>query len=170
MITTRFMPLPLLLLMLPCVAAHGQSGAPAAPPPATAPASVVGTWRGTSICRPVGKPACHDEVAVYHIRRADSAGTPRADAPRSSGVSGQPPSERLVWQGNKVVNGVEEDMATLSCTYDPTSGTALCPMRGWRWVFQAAIGAEGATLVGRLENPAGVVWRDVRVTKVADVP
>jgi hypothetical protein len=138
-------------LMLPRLA-HAQ-GAAARPP-----ATLVGTWRGTSICRPVGKPACHDEIAVYHFR-IDT--TVAADSSKP---------DRLVWQANKIVNGVEEEMGTMSCTYDRDSGVLACPMRGWRWVFRAASASTGDTLLGTLDNPSGVVWRDVRVTRTSRQP
>lgn len=135
-------------------------------PVAGPPRTLVGTWRGTSICRPVGKPACHDETAVYHFRRADTLTVPRADR---SGASGGM-TERLVLQGNKVVKGVEEEMGTMECSYDPTSGDLLCPMRDWRWVFHAATERGGVTLTGTLRNPAGVIWRDIRVTRSSTAP
>ena len=147
---------------VPRVAARAQSPARAAPP-----SSVVGTWRGTSTCRAVGKPACHDEIAVYHVR-IDSATAPAAP-PRDAGVQGAP-TERLVLQGTKVVNGVEEEMGTLSCTYDAASGIVRCPRRGWTWTFRAASGPEGDTLTGTLESPAHAVWRDVRVARIANEP
>lgn len=141
----------LLLLVpvtLPCLAARAQGGA--GKPPAT----LVGTWRGTSICRPVGKPPCHDEIAAYHFRVDSTGGT----------------SERLVWQANKIVKGVEEEMGTMSCTYEHDSGVLTCPMRGWQWVFRAFTTATGDSLVGTLRNPSGIVWRDVRVTRIGRQP
>ena len=150
----RFEKLRLLVpLTLPCLAAGAQGGA--GKPPAT----LVGTWRGTSICRPVGKPACHDEIAVYHFR-VDS--TVAADSAAKS--------ERLVWQANKVVKGAEEEMGTMSCTYDRAAGVLTCPMRDWRWEFRAASAPAGDSLIGTLSNPAGVVWRDVRTTRVRRHP
>lgn len=140
-------------LMFPRLAASAQAGA------GTLPSTLVGTWRGTSICRPVGKPACHDEIAVYHFR-IDTTGITDRDAS----------AERLVWQANKVVNGVEEEMGTMGCTYDHGSGIVSCPMRGWRWVFRAASASARDSLVGTLQNPAGVVWRDVRVTRTSRQP
>jgi hypothetical protein len=106
----------------------------------------------------VGKPPCHDEIAAYHFR-VDS--TVAADRTRV---------ERLVWQANKIVNGVEEEMGTMACTYDPAAGALTCPMRGWQWVFRAASAASGDSLVGTLRNPSGVVWRDVRATRTSRQP
>jgi hypothetical protein len=139
-------------LTLPCLTARAQGGA------GNPPSTLVGTWRGTSICRPVGTPPCHDEIAAYHFRvdstaAADSAGT-----------------EHLVWQANKVVNGAEEEMGTSTCTYERRSGVLTCPMRDWRWVFRAASASPGDSLVGTLKNPAGVVWRDIRITRTSREP
>lgn len=117
--------------------------------PAGAPRSLVGDWQGTSTCRPVGKPACHDEVVVYHFR------------PDSSARSAPTDVERLEWTLNKIVAGAEENMGVLPCTYTRLSGEATCPMRGWSWRFVA----RGDSLVGRLDNPSGVPWRDIRVRR-----
>lgn len=117
---------------------------------AAAPASLAGDWRGTSICTAAGKPTCHDEVVVYHLRR---------DTTTSAGAG----VERLEWVANKIVNGREEDMGTLACEYRAATARATCPMRGWTWSFVA----RGDSLTGTLVSPAGAVWRDVRVARVA---
>jgi hypothetical protein len=117
-----------------------------------APASLVGTWRGTSICTDVGKPACHDEVVVYHFSaKPDST----AKATPGSG-------EHLGWQMNKVVAGAEEEMGTLECDYARATGATVCPMRNWSWRFRA----RGDTLRGTLVNPLGVTWRNIVVARV----
>lgn len=158
-----------LLLLLPMVLAPetalAQTDAVARPP-----RTLVGTWRGTSTCRPVGKPACHDEIAVYHFRRVDSASGSAGGRARGAGSGGAGLAEHLVLQANKVVRGVEEDMATLKCAYDPASGNVLCPMRDWRWVFRAAAERGDITLTGTLRSPAGVVWRDIRVARSSSIP
>jgi len=149
--TTRRRLLRLVVAALPLCApglprlARAQDSAVAA-----APLSLVGEWRGTSTCTPVGKPACHDEQVVYHVRRAATADT-------DSTV------ERQEWVMNKLVNGAEEEMATLECEYRPAVAQVTCPMRGWVWSFDAPAGL----LRGTLKNPAGVVWRDIRVARVA---
>jgi hypothetical protein len=140
--------LPLCALALCALALPGAARAQDSA--AAAPVSLVGEWRGTSICTPVGKPACHDEQVVYRVRRAAAAGT-------DSTV------ERLEWVMNKIVNGAEEDMATLDCEYRPALAQVSCPMRGWVWSFDAM----GGMLRGTLKNPAGVVWRDIRVARGA---
>lgn len=52
--------------------------------------ALIGTWRGTSLCTPV-RPACHDEIAVYHV-----APSPKADT--------------VLMMMNKVVDGKEVEM------------------------------------------------------------
>lgn len=57
---------------------------------ADAKKELIGTWRGTSLCTPV-RPACHDEIAVYHV--APSA---KADV--------------VAMTMNKVIDGKEVEM------------------------------------------------------------
>src|SRR5690349_1289325 len=78
--------LPLCALALCALALPGAARAQDSA--AIAPVSLVGEWRGTSICTPVGKPACHDEQVVYRVRRAAAAG-------------GDSTVERLEWVMNK---------------------------------------------------------------------
>jgi len=114
------------------------------------PASLVGTWRGTSICTPVGKPACHDETVIYHMRPAAGPAAPAS-----------PGTERLMWAANKIVDGKEEEMGEFACTYVRRTGVATCPMRGWMWRLRA----QGGTIAGTLVNPDGIVWRNIHVTR-----
>src|SRR4051794_265483 len=91
-------------LAVSCLAACGGSqtvsadaalaSASAAPAASTDTATtanpIFGTWRGTSICTPV-RPACHDEIAVYHVS-----------------ASSKP--ETVAMMMNKVVDGQEVEM------------------------------------------------------------
>ena len=141
----------LALLMLPlAVPARGQGVA------SEPPGSIVGTWRGSSVGTSVGKPACHDEHVVYHFTRAGDDRAARAAMPSQK-------VERLRWVMNKVVNGREEGMGDLVCTYTTATRVARCPMRDWMWTFAA----RGNGLTGTLANPSGVVWRNVRVSRSA---
>ena len=99
-----------------------------------------GIWHGTSICTAAGRPACHDETVVYHIRT----------------VVAQPHRDSVEWVMNKIVGGAEEWMATLACTVNTARAAAQCPMRGWMWGFHLS----GDTLRGTLDNPAGVPCRN----------
>ena len=128
-------------------------GAPHSPGGAT---SLAGTWRGTSICTPAGRPTCHDEVVVYHLR-ALSGG----DAPSATTLPASRPN--MEWTANKIVNGQEEEMGTLSCTADDIGRAVECPMRDWRWSFHAS----GDTIRGTLSSPAGAIWRNVHVVRDA---
>lgn len=65
--------------------------------------SLTGTWTGTSLCQVKNSP-CHDEIAVYHISKAAAANT-------------------YTIQMNKMVNGVEEEMATTDFIYDKSRQT-----------------------------------------------
>src|SRR3954463_5699095 len=72
---------------------------------------VVGKWKGESLCT-VKPSACHDEVVVYEI----SASAEKKGA--------------LVWKADKIVNGEQENMGTMDCTYAAESRTMTCDMPG----------------------------------------
>jgi hypothetical protein len=129
-----------MIAMLCASAARGQAQGAAKP----AAKGIAGTWRGTSVCTPVGKPTCHDEVVVYRVRELGPAG-----------------SEKVQIVMNKIVNAKEDSMATLVCSHASGPHLVACPMRGWTWTFQLA----GDTLSGTLANPTGVVWRNIRVAR-----
>jgi hypothetical protein len=61
--------------------------------------SLIGTWKGTSICQQKNSP-CHDEVVVYHISKADSANLYQVSA-------------------SKIIDGKESDMGILNLRFDP---------------------------------------------------
>jgi hypothetical protein len=138
------------IALLLALASAGAAQAPGGGPPPT----LVGMWRGTSICTPVGKPACHDETVVYHVSPAAGQG-----AAASAGDT-----VRLAVVMNKIVDGKEEEMGDLVCAYAPRTGLATCPMRGWTWRFQA----RGDAIRGTLANPTGVVWRNINVTRTGN--
>jgi hypothetical protein len=75
---------------LATLAAAVLLGSPALAAEAKPLDALFGTWRGTSICTPV-RPACHDEIAVYHV-------TP----------SSKPDTVAMMM--NKVVDGEEVEM------------------------------------------------------------
>lgn len=135
-------------LTIPIAVALSASSLQAQQQQSAAPATVAGTWRGESICTDVGKPRCHDEIAIYHFARADNV-TP-------DGV------EPLKWMGNKEVAGVEEWMGMLDCEYRRAAAEVRCPMNGGMWRFQV----RGDSLVGTLTIPSGQIFRNVRVKRV----
>jgi predicted GH43/DUF377 family glycosyl hydrolase len=121
-------------------------------PQSPSPASrIVGMWHGTSLC--VDKQmdrACHDEEVVYVV---DSAAGPSGPV-------------RL--QANKIVNGVREDMGTLSLTYDSTGRTWSAdlnnPRRPGRWTFEV----RGDSIAGDLrELPTRRLVRRIAVGRMA---
>ena len=116
---------------------------------AKTPSRIVGTWRGTSICTAAGKPNCHDETVVYHVRELTSTSPSDASA------------EQVQIVMNKIVQAKEDSMGTLTCAHAAGPHLVACPMRGWTWTFKLA----GDTLSGTLANPTGVVWRNIRVTR-----
>jgi hypothetical protein len=115
---------------------------------AQAVSTLNGTWRGTSICTTVGKPACHDEVVVYYTRLRDSS-------------KPAPIPLRLDWTANKIVGGKEESMGELVCGVQPDRRSVICPMRDWRWRFAV----RGDTMTGTLVNANEVVWRNIRAVR-----
>jgi hypothetical protein len=128
---------------------------PAAAPPSAAPAreaaaqpagtgdrsSVVGVWRGTSLCTVRPSP-CNDETVVYH-------------------VSGTDP-DHLLWVANKIVDGKEEEMGRSECQLVAAEHRAVC--RIGRGTFQFAI--DGNRIHGRLDLPDGTRYRVIEVERV----
>jgi hypothetical protein len=107
-----------------------------------------GTWRGTSVCTPV-RPACHDEIAVYHIAATSK--------PRIVAVT-----------MNKVVDGQEVEMggtldysvdyATRTLTYEMAMRDATRGVWSFTW--------SGTRMVGTLiQLPGGEVVRNITLDK-----
>jgi hypothetical protein len=109
---------------------------------------LVGTWRGTSICTPV-RPACHDEIAVYHI-----APSPKADT--------------IEMTMNKVVNGEEVSMGgtveyhvdqpTRTLTYEMAARDGTRGMFRFTWSENKMTGA-------LIQLPGGEVVRNISLEK-----
>ena len=111
---------------------------------------LAGVWNGTSVCL-LRNTACHDEGVVYHISRL---------APDSAGTT----SLRVTM--NKIVNGVEEDMADLApCVFTHATKSLHCPMppaaRAGDWKFTL----DGSRLDGGLWIRGGTKFRDIHVTR-----
>jgi phage repressor protein C with HTH and peptisase S24 domain len=79
--------------------------------------SLVGTWKGTSICQ-IKPSACNDEIAVYYVSKTDKANV-----------------YHMIM--NKVVNGKEEDMGVLDYTFDAKAETLVCYDKKYNllWTF-----------------------------------
>lgn len=90
---------------------------------------LIGTWKGTSICQ-VKPSSCHDEIAAYHITKAE-----------------RPNTYRMLM--NKVVDGKEEEMGISDYNYDPTSKTLtyIDDKRGVTWTFHLKGTSMDGTLV-----------------------
>jgi hypothetical protein len=103
---------------------------------------LIGTWKGTSICQVKSSP-CHDEVAAYHITKADKPNT-------------------YYMLMNKVVDGKEEEMGMTDYSFDVASKTLTShdAKRGATWTFYL----KGSNMDGTLvyENK---VYRIIKLSK-----
>lgn len=70
--------------------------------------SVIGTWKGESICVGNSRPACKNEVVVYRFERV-------------AGKSGT-----VLMLADKIVNGKREAMGKLDCQYNEGKGEVAC--------------------------------------------
>jgi hypothetical protein len=86
-----------------------------------------GVWRGSSLCQVKNSP-CHDEVVVYHISKGKDS--------------------TYEIQMNKIVNGIEEEMGVLPCSYDSSHTLRSTAFNGI-WVFQLKEGKLEGTLMFR---------------------
>ena len=89
--------------------------------------SVVGVWKGTSLCQIKNSP-CHDEIVVYHITKGNT--------PDSCSV-----------QANKIVNGVEEDMGIVLFKLDKANDELISLSYNSKWVFKLKNGKLEGTLI-----------------------
>jgi hypothetical protein len=79
-------------------------------------ASLVGVWKGDSVCQ-IKESSCRDEVSVYYVSKGAEADTFRIN-------------------GYKVVDGKEVSMGTLSCKAGSAAGSYICRSDGvmvWTW-------------------------------------
>ena len=108
-------------------------------------ASPLGKWKGESLCT-VKPSACHDETVVYEIT-----------APASNR------KDVLVWKADKIVNGEQQNMGSLVCTYAAGKNTFSCdiPNRG-KWEFQV----NGDAMSGTLKLADGTLFRKVSVKRM----
>ena len=104
--------------------------------------SFEGNWKGTSICQIKNSP-CHDEIVVYHISK-DSTGK----------------SYDMI--ANKIVDGKEAYMGTISFTYDNQQKVfvSVDSARNARWEFRITGNAMKGTLMYK-----GDLYRVVDVKK-----
>ena len=104
--------------------------------------SFEGIWKGTSICQIKNSP-CHDEIVVYHISK-DSTGK----------------SYDMI--ANKIVDGKEVYMGTISFTYDNQQKVfvSVDSARNASWEFRIIGNAMKGTLMYK-----GDLYRVVDVKK-----
>ena len=104
--------------------------------------SFEGIWKGTSLCQIKNSP-CHDEIVVYHISK-DSTGK----------------SYDMI--ANKIVDGKEAYMGTISFTYDNQQKVfvSVDSARNARWEFRITGNAMKGTLMYK-----GDLYRVVDVKK-----
>ena len=103
--------------------------------------SVAGTWEGSSLCTVPNSP-CHDEHVVYHIKPA-----PKGPA-------------RFLIDADKVIDGKEEFMGTIECTFTAEKGELYCDTSGdWRFSVKED------TMTGTLNLKNGTLYRKISVKK-----
>ena len=102
--------------------------------------SVIGIWKGTSICQVKNSP-CHDEIVVYHISKAEGLDT-------------------FNIQANKIVNGVEEDMGVLPCRFDKKRSQLTSTAYKGNWIFNIKEKSMDGTLLLQ-----GTLYRIIKLSK-----
>lgn len=104
--------------------------------------SLVGDWRGDSIC--VVRPsACNDEKALYHFKQ----------------LGGQP--NRFSLQADKIVNGQAEEMGTMECGYAPEKHAVTCSTP--KLVLHLTL--KGKSLAGTMNLSDGTLWRNITLRR-----
>lgn len=123
-----------LTLFLACIT-HAQKDQPITP-------NLEGVWKGTSLCQ-VKNSSCNDEKVVYHIL-----------------VSGKKDGFLIIM--NKIVNNKEEDMGTVTATWDAAQKrlTGSMPNKAV-WSFSI----KGNTMDGTLSLADNTLYRKIHVTR-----
>jgi len=120
------------------LAGGASAQSPSRQPPAI---TLVGTWRGTSVC--VVRPsACNDEVVVYRITPTKAA-------------------DSLTMDARKIVGGQEQEMGLLACHFTSPNGRMTCAIPHGTWQFRV----RNDSLVGELLRPDNTKFRDVRAVR-----
>src|SRR5678815_4987990 len=105
--------------------------------------TLVGTWRGTSVCL-VHPSACNDEIVVYRITPTKAADSLSLDA-------------------RKIVGGEEQEMGVLGCRLVQSSGQVTCAIPLGIWRFSA----RNDSLTGELRLPDNTRFREVRTVRAS---
>lgn len=103
---------------------------------------LTGTWKGSSICQVRPSP-CTDEIAVYHISKGEKPGTYHIAM-------------------NKLVNGVEEDMADYIYTFNAADHSLFAYYEKHKitWKFNV----KGRTMEGTLTS-GKTLYRVIKLKK-----
>ncbi len=109
--------------------------------PATPP-TLAGAWEGSSLCTVPNSP-CHDEHVIYHIRAAEDKDP-----------------KKFTIDANKIVNGAEESMGPLECTFTAEKSELYCDTAG-NWRFTVRLD----TMVGTLTLKNGTLYRKVSLKR-----
>jgi hypothetical protein len=115
--------------------------------------SILGAWRGTSVCvNREAAPACRDEEVVYEFREL----TP-------------PVADKLAVKADKIVDGKIVPMGMLEVTWDPKAGAWSCDFQTQRfhglWSYAPPRGDE---LAGTLVSlPDRTLLRKAAARRVA---
>jgi hypothetical protein len=129
-----------ILVLLVCAAGF-SSGTAQTPQSGAEERTLTGDWRGDSICV-VRESACHDEKALYHVKR-----------------SGQP--GRFLVQGDKIVDGKPVPMGSINCTYSSGNRMLSCEFPKGK----LSLKLEGGRLEGSMNLPDGTLWRKIALQK-----
>ena len=119
-----------------------REGATQSKPASTDDSSVVGDWRGNSICV-VRESACHDEDSLYHVTRL-------AEIPG-----------RFSMKLDKIVDGKPVTMGTQECSYDSAKKSLVCEFP--RGVMRFTI--QGGRMEGTMSLTDGTLWRKITLKK-----
>jgi hypothetical protein len=131
------------LLVFALIAAGVAAGALATPTASNGSTQQLeAEWHGRSLCVTTKRPACTDETVVYRIRRH------------------APGAEAFDIAAFKIVDGKEQFMGDIACTFESSRQQLVCPQGAGAWQFRW----DGKQLVGVLFDPDGL-FRVIHVDK-----
>jgi hypothetical protein len=104
--------------------------------------SLLGDWRGDSICV-VRESACHDEDSLYHVTK----------------IAGKPGWVSL--KLDKIVDGKPVTMGTTDCTYDAAKRLLTCQFPRGAFHFSVQLDK----MIGTMHLTDGTLWRKISLKK-----
>jgi len=115
---------------------------------AQAASTIVGTWRGTSLCtKSPNFPACHDETVIYE-------------------VAGPAPDGTVMLKADKIVKGQREPMGELPFEYDAHADAWVSEFTRRSHTSRWSLQIRGAEMTGTLiDVPTGEVVRNVKLRR-----